>query len=615
MNIRNITGFFFVAVCLSLGCRKESDRPSQTGVDHATIDSLIVYPGDERVEILWLKADSASRSAEIKWTNRSYDVDLSDRRVGDTVKVWIDSLRDGAYLFNITTFDVSGNVAGQYSVQGNAYGDVYRSALANDSLEETSLEDSKLKVVWGQPDSTAIGTEITYQDKAGMTRRLLVSADSTAALLENVDLKDTIWQRAMYKPEALSIDTFYSARQPVDPPPVYDESGCLYTSYHGLVMAGYQGWFSAEGDEDGRGWYHYKGACGFTPGCTAVDMWPDMAEYAKKYVTPFKYADGKPAYLYSAYDEETIDLHFKWMKDYGIDGVFLQRFVSEIKDSSGKKHFNAVLDNALKAARKYGRSICIMYDLSGCTSADMAVVVKDWNELQEKFALFDNKENPTYLRENHKPLLAIWGVGFNDDRQYTTEDVMQLVDQLKGYNNKISVMLGVPYYWRTLNHDAQASPELLTLVKKCDAVMPWAVGRYTSASYSNAQLSGDEQWCEENHIEYIPCVLPGYSWGNLSGDAKYYNYIPRDHGDFLWKQVAGAKKGGAASLYVAMFDEIDEGTAIYKCENDDHLPLNGDKQFVGIENDLSSDYYLWLTGQAASWFHGEGGFGDTKPVR
>ena len=35
---------------------------------------------------------------------------------------------------------------------------------------------------------------------------------------------------------------------------VYDETGCLYTSYKNLVMAGYQGWFAAEGDGSERGW-------------------------------------------------------------------------------------------------------------------------------------------------------------------------------------------------------------------------------------------------------------------------------------------------------------------------------------------------------------------------
>lgn len=55
---------------------------------------------------------------------------------------------------------------------------------------------------------------------------------------------------------------------------VYDETGCLYTSYNNLVMAGYQGWFAAEGDESKRGWYHYQnGSCGgFKPGCSAVDF-------------------------------------------------------------------------------------------------------------------------------------------------------------------------------------------------------------------------------------------------------------------------------------------------------------------------------------------------------
>ncbi len=67
---------------------------------------------------------------------------------------------------------------------------------------------------------------------------------------------------------------------PVNPPQevIYDETGCLYTSYDKLVMAGYQGWFAAEGDASERGWYHYQnGSCGgFKPGCSSIDFWPDM---------------------------------------------------------------------------------------------------------------------------------------------------------------------------------------------------------------------------------------------------------------------------------------------------------------------------------------------------
>jgi hypothetical protein len=103
----------------------------------------------------------------------------------------------------------------------------------------------------------------------------------------------------------------------------------------------------------------------------------------------------------------------------------------------------------------------------------------------------------------------------------------------------------------------------------------------------------------------------------MHNDPNIYNAIPRLEGDFLWKQIAGAKGVGAQSLYVAMFDEIDEGTAIYKVSNEDNVPLNGDQglKFVGVEKDLDTDYYLWLVGQGANWFHGQGSYGSTKPVR
>ncbi len=401
---------------------------------------------------------------------------------------------------------------------------------------------------------------------------------------------------------------------------VYDESGCLYKSYNKLVMAGYQGWFAAKGDKSERGWYHYNGKCGFKPGCSSIDFWPDMKEYAMQYETPFSFADGSKAFLYSPYDESTIDLHFKWMKDYGIDGVHLQRFVVEINGSKvndGKRHFNKVLQNALKASKKYGRAISIMYDLSGCKKEDIGYVAEDFKELQKLFDLFDNVKNPTYLRHNGKPLVSIWGVGFNDKRKYSIADVDALVTKLKGPKNNVSVLLGVPYYWRTFGRDTQNDVALHSLIKKCDIIMPWAVGRYKMESYDSSVVAEDLKWTNANGVDYVPLVFPGFSWGNLHNDISLYNSIPRLKGDFMWKQIAGAKQAGAQSLYVAMYDEIDEGTAIYKVLNQKNVPLNGSqgKKFVGIEDDLPTDYYLWLTGQGAKWFHNEGNYTATKPIR
>ncbi|WP_461066915.1 glycoside hydrolase family 71/99-like protein [Spirosoma horti] len=398
----------------------------------------------------------------------------------------------------------------------------------------------------------------------------------------------------------------------------YDEKGCLYTSYKGLVMAGYQGWFAAEGDASDRGWYHYQKRGKFEPGYASIDFWPEVKEYPITYKTAFQFADGTPASLYSPYDESSVDLHFKWMKDYGIDGVFMQRFLAEVKSEKGKRHFNKVLANALKASRKYSRAICIMYDLSGSTSADMDLLIKDWEEVQQLFSLFSNKENPTYLRHNGKPLLAIWGVGFNDGRRYTTADIQTLLDRVKGPTKKTSILLGVPYYWRTMTKDTEVSDLLHPLIKSADIIMPWAVGRYnfeTYATVAGSTLTGDLAWCKAAKVDYVPLVFPGFSWGNLKNSRSVYNQIPRLEGDFLWKQVAGSKTAGAQSLYVAMFDEVDEGTAIFKTRKEGDLPLNGEGKFVGIEAGLDSDYYLWLTGQAAHWFHNKKGYSAQKPVR
>lgn len=392
-----------------------------------------------------------------------------------------------------------------------------------------------------------------------------------------------------------------------------------YNAYENLVMAGYQGWFAAEGDGSERGWYHYQRNGKFEPGSNTIDFWPDMREYAKTYKTAFKYPDGTDAYLYSPYDEESVDLHFKWMKEHGIDGVHMQRFLGEVKNpnGTGRRHFDKVLENALKAARKYGRAISVMYDLSGSRGDDLAYLEEDWNRLVDKFDLFNETTNPTYLRHRGKPLLSVWGVGFNDNRRYSIADADKLIDKLKNSEKPVSVLLGVPYYWRTLGRDTENKPELHALIKKVDIIMPWAVGRYNADTYAEVSkgLKEDIRWCSEQGVDYVPLVFPGFSWGNMRNDPSIYHAIPRLKGDFFWQQVAGAKQAGAKSLYVAMFDEVDEGTAIFKCAPENNVPLNGDLKFLGIEEGLETDYYLWLTGQSANWFHGKKGYSASKPVR
>ncbi len=90
----------------------------------------------------------------------------------------------------------------------------------------------------------------------------------------------------------------------------------------GKVMCGYQGWFAARGDDGDRGWSHWGGKNGFQPGSCGIDLWPDVSELDpdERYATSFRHADGRSAEVFSAYNGKTVLLHFRWMKDHGIDG-------------------------------------------------------------------------------------------------------------------------------------------------------------------------------------------------------------------------------------------------------------------------------------------------------
>jgi len=373
---------------------------------------------------------------------------------------------------------------------------------------------------------------------------------------------------------------------------------------HGKVFAGYQGWYRTPTDGSGLGWEHYEDpAEKFTPGKAGIDYWPAEAELTKseKYATSFKHADGSPAYVYTAQNEQTVDRHFKWMAEYGIDGVFLQRFAVDVvgfhhQSNLLKPSNNKVLKNVQKGANHHKRAFAIMYDLSGMPHGEMQRVIDDWKELNKQQHL---REDPAYLKDGGKPVIAIWGVGFSDGRKYTLDEVKTLIDFF--HNDPefggCSVLLGVPAYWRSLDRDAVNDPKLHEVIASADIILPWLVGRYggaeTALRMEKELFAPDYQWCVERNLQYMPVVFPGFSWGNRykHKNAKY-DHIPREDGRFLWSQAVAAKRGGADMLYIAMFDEMDEGTQIFKISND---PPIGASPFLSYKPH-APDYYLRLSG-------------------
>jgi len=75
--------------------------------------------------------------------------------------------------------------------------------------------------------------------------------------------------------------------------------------------------------------------------------------------------------------------------------------------------------------------------------------------------------------------------------------------------------------------------------------------------------------------------------------------IPRLRGDFLWKQFYEARQAGKDMVYVGMFDEVDEGTAIIKVGPP---PAQG---YFTTYAGMPTDWYLCLTADGAKVIRGE----------
>jgi hypothetical protein len=390
----------------------------------------------------------------------------------------------------------------------------------------------------------------------------------------------------------------------------------------GKIMCGYQGWFRTPDDGTGGGWHHYGAKGKFEPGFCTIDMWPDVRELpeADRVKTAFKHADGSTAEVYSSVKQSAVALHFKWMREYGIDGIFLQRFATSTRGEKSRQALDAVLQSCRQAAKETGRTWVLMYDLTGLKPGQMDSLIADWKHVHSQFRLTDTASNPAYLRHRGKPLVALWGLGFSD-RAPMLDEWQKLISFLKddAEFGGCSLMIGVPTYWRTLRRDAIADPELHKLIAQADVVSPWTIGRFNSpkgaAGYVKDVVMEDMAWCRERGLDYLPVVFPGFSWHNLSkarNQEAPVNAIPRLGGNFIWTQFLQYQRAGAEMIYVAMFDEVDEGTAIFKIRND---PPVGDSPFAA-EPAIANDHYLWLTGMATRMLRGEyKAEGDALPQR
>lgn len=380
----------------------------------------------------------------------------------------------------------------------------------------------------------------------------------------------------------------------------------------GRLVVGYQGWFGCPGDFDGNSeWVHwFNGAP--SSDTFMVDMLPDVSALAPADLcdTGLTRQDGQPLRLFSSQNRNVVDYHFSLMAQQGVGAVALQRFVVELADDHHRRRLDNVLANVMRAADRHGVPFFLAYDVTG---ADPAMVIDairaDWQRLDAQMQL---TQRGSYLHDHGKPVIELWGFGFTD-HPGAPHAVRQLVLDLKSGAQGLpaaTVIGGVPSHWRTLDGDAQADPAWAATYLSYDVLSPWTVGRYSNNDEADGffadWLDADRRATQVAGQRYLPVIFPGFSWYNLmkaygSVDLGWINKIPRQCGRFLLHQADAMIERQFSELYVAMFDEVDEGTALLPAQpTAQAFPLG--YRGVALDEDgcsMTADAYLKDTGSIA----------------
>lgn len=207
-----------------------------------------------------------------------------------------------------------------------------------------------------------------------------------------------------------------------------DEAGVVdATTVRGKVLCGYQGWFRCPGDPSGMGWVHWsRDQHRIAPGTLTFDMWPDMTEFgpAERFAAPgFTDSDGRPASLFSSDNAETVARHFRWMRDAGIEGVWLQHFLVDLPGGLSNERIESrrrVLDLVRKAARDTGRAWALSFDISGMPPDRIVEVLTDeWKRLEAAGIPADAR----YIHEKGRPVVQVWGFYRNQAHNPMTPEI------------------------------------------------------------------------------------------------------------------------------------------------------------------------------------------------
>ncbi|MEJ5960850.1 DUF4998 domain-containing protein [Pedobacter immunditicola] len=215
---KNILLLLLISVVATLACTKMDDYKKYTNGKELAYagkaDSLRAFPGKNRIKLSWrLVSDPKITKARIYWNNKADSLEIAIKRtVGvDTINVILEKMKEGNYSFEVITIHDDQIRSVPAYISGRVYGQNYEVTLLNRGIQSTTyLTNNGYRINWGLVEGTALGVDITYAKTNGTVTNYRVPTTENVTTLTTVKRPGQIYYRTLFKPDSLSIDTFYS---------------------------------------------------------------------------------------------------------------------------------------------------------------------------------------------------------------------------------------------------------------------------------------------------------------------------------------------------------------------------------------------------------------------
>ena len=219
---------YILGICgiLSAGfsCSDMNDMHDKYMVDGETIyvgrvDTVMTYPGRERVLIKYKLTDPRVKEVTIYWAQKtqSVTVEIPAHQPEDIMEVMIgdkeNPLPENDYTFQFYSFDKKEHRSVKYETIVSVYGDRFQATLSNRPVKvaKKTSNANELSVTWGgSSNDKEIGVTVFFTDKSGESSDTFIEKSllEKEVLLKEIDLTKDIFYQTLFLPQPEAIDTF-----------------------------------------------------------------------------------------------------------------------------------------------------------------------------------------------------------------------------------------------------------------------------------------------------------------------------------------------------------------------------------------------------------------------